>query len=158
VLGALGRVFFGELPDPGGDLGGAAVQDVQPLGGDPVFHGGVAGLVEAPGGFPEVLQDVDEVDQDGHRHAAGGGLGLDQPELVVIAVDQRDPRAAAAGVAALGLVEDLGDGDVAAGRDVAGVPAVHRRRRGRTGTGIRVHDLLRGPRRAGRDLDVEHAA
>ena len=51
------------------------------------------------------------------------------------------------GVAAVGLVEDLADGDVAAGGDVAGVPAVLRPRRLLLAlAGIRAHDLLRGPR------------
>jgi hypothetical protein len=58
-------------------------------------------------------------------------------------------------VAAVGLVEDLADGDVAAGGDVAGIPAVLRPRRLRAAGGVRAHDLLRGARRAVRDGDVE---
>ena len=34
---------------------------------------------------------MDEVDQDGDGDAAGGGLGLDPPDLVLVAVGQRDP-------------------------------------------------------------------
>src|SRR5262249_32843336 len=61
VLAArLGRVVCGEPGDPGDDVAGPAVQDVQPLGGDPVFHGRVAGGVEAAGGLPQVFQHVDE--------------------------------------------------------------------------------------------------
>ena len=128
-----GRVLCGEPGDPGDDLGGAAVQDVQPLRGHPVFHGRVAGGVEAPGRLPQVFQHVDEVDQDGQGDAAGGGGGLDQAELVNVPVDQRDPGPEVIRVAAVGLGEDLADGDVAAGRDVAGVPAVLRPRRGPAG-------------------------
>ena len=50
----------------GGDLGGGPVavagQDREGLGRDPVLGGGVPGLVEAPGGAPYVLQDVNYVD------------------------------------------------------------------------------------------------
>src|SRR5216684_4195268 len=51
-----GRVRGGELPDAADDVAGAAVQDVQPLGGDPVLDRRVAGGVEAPGGLPQVFQ------------------------------------------------------------------------------------------------------
>ena len=40
--------------------------------------------------------------------AALGGFGLDPVDLVVVAVDQRDPGRAWVGVAAVGLVEDGG--------------------------------------------------
>jgi hypothetical protein len=44
-------------------------------------------------------------------HAAGFGFGLDQLDLVVGALDQRDPCAAVFGVASLCLFEDaLDDG------------------------------------------------
>src|SRR4029077_13061766 len=132
----------------GDHLGSAAVQDVQRLGDHPVFHGRVAGGVEAPGGLPQVFQYVDEVDHDGQGDAAGGGGGLEQAELVVVPVDQRDPGPPVAGVTAVGLSEGLADGDVAARGDVAGVPAVLRLRRllpARAGIRIWSHDLLRGP-------------
>src|SRR4029077_13493147 len=77
------------------------------------------------------------------------------------AVDQGDPGPEVTGVAAAGLVEDLADGDVPAGRDVAGVPAVLRPGPGLGGAGVGPHDLLRGPGRAVRLLrrqDVEDAA
>jgi hypothetical protein len=48
------------VADPGGDLGGLAVQDLARLVSDPVPGVGVAGLEEAPGGFPEVFEHVDE--------------------------------------------------------------------------------------------------
>ena len=86
---------------------GAAVQDVQRLGGHPVFHRRVAGRVEAPGRLPQVFQHVDEVDHDDQvmpRAAAWAWIRLD---LVVVAVDQGDPGPQVTGVAALGLVEDL---------------------------------------------------
>src|SRR5262249_8185381 len=132
-----------------------AVQDVGPLGGDPVFHGRVAGGVEAAGGLPQVFDDVDEVDQDDRGDTAGGGLVLDQAELVVVPVGQGDPGPGMAGVAAVGLGEDLAEGDVPAGRDVAGVPAVLRPRRLRAAARAAAHDLLGGPRLL-RD-DVEDA-
>jgi hypothetical protein len=52
---------------------------------------------------------VHEVDHDRHVHAARPGFGADPSELVVVAVDQRDPGAVLVGVATLGLVEDLTD-------------------------------------------------
>ena len=71
---------------------------------------------------------------------------------------QRDPGPQVTGVAAVGLVEDLADGDVAARGDVAGVPAVHRPRPfPARAPGVRAHDLFRGPRLLRRQ-DVEHAA
>jgi len=35
------------------------------VGGDPGFGGGVGLGMQAPGGVPEVFQDVDEIDQPG---------------------------------------------------------------------------------------------
>lgn len=46
--------------------------------------------MEGAGGAPEILQHVDEVDDDGHRHVPGAGFGLDSIDLVVVAVDERD--------------------------------------------------------------------
>jgi hypothetical protein len=159
VLAArLGRVLCGQGPDAGDDLGGAAVQDVQRLGADPVFHRRVAGGVEAPGGLPQVFQHVDEVDHDGQGDPPRRGGGLDQAELVVVPVDQGDPGPAVIRVAAVGLAEDLADGHIPARGDVAGIPAVLRPRRLLLpGDRIRVraHDLLRGPRFR---PDVEDAA
>jgi hypothetical protein len=56
---------------------------------------GAAGLggVQVGGGVPEVLQDVDEVDDDRDLDAAVAGFGGDALELVVVAVDQGDPAA-----------------------------------------------------------------
>src|SRR5215469_15457484 len=160
VLAAgFGWVFGGQLLDVADDVGGLAVEDVQRLGDHPVFHRRVAGGVEAPGGFPQVFQHVDEVDQDGDGDSAGGGLGLDQADLVDVAVHQRDPGPAVAWVAAFGFVEDLADGVLAAGGDVGGVPAVHRARRVLSTAWFWAHDLFGAARWAagiGR-LDVEHA-
>ena len=79
----------------GGDLGGGPVavagQDREGLDRDPVLGGGVPGVVEAPGGAPDVLKNVDYVDHDVDRDAAAGGLGADQAELVLGAVDEDDP-------------------------------------------------------------------
>src|SRR6185437_11665963 len=89
----------------------------------------VAGDVEAPGRLPQVLDDVDEVDHDRDRDAPLRGLGGDPVQLAGVPVGQRDPGPQVAGVAAAGLVEDLADGHVPAGGDVAGIPAVLRPRR-----------------------------
>ena len=56
-----------------------------------------------------VLQDVDYVDDDVDGDAAAGGLGVDQGELVLGAVDEDDPGPQAAGVAGTGLAERGGD-------------------------------------------------
>src|SRR5664279_6607232 len=53
----------------------------------------------------EVFQDVDEVDDDGQVDAASRGLGFDAVDLVVVAVDERDPGTLVVGVAAVGFVE-----------------------------------------------------
>jgi hypothetical protein len=104
-----GRVRGGEVLDPADDLAGPAVQDVQALGGDPVLGGRVAGGVEAPGGFPQVFQHVDEIDQDRHADIPVGGLGADEVDLVSVPVGQCDPGPGVSGVAALGLAEDRAD-------------------------------------------------
>src|ERR1700722_10573754 len=67
---------------PGGDAGddGAAVagQDVQSPGGDLVLGGaGIAGRGEGEGGFPQVLDHVNEVDEDGDRLAPLRGFLLE---------------------------------------------------------------------------------
>ena len=75
------------------------------VGGVPMFGCGVALGEEAPGGLPDVLDDVDEVER---RPMTGAPAlaGLDAADLMVVAVDERDPGPGAGGVAALGLVED----------------------------------------------------
>src|SRR6185437_5357678 len=93
-----GRALAGELADPGSDLSGAAVQDVQALGGHPVLRRRVAARAEAPGGLPQVFQHVDEVDDDHDGDAPGDGLVPDPVQLADVAVGQRDPPAAVAGV------------------------------------------------------------
>src|SRR6266568_4523121 len=77
--------------DGGGHLGGRAAEDGAGVPGDPA--GGVrAGFgVKAPGGVPQVLGDVDEVDDDGDFDVPGGGFGLDAGDLVLVAVGERDP-------------------------------------------------------------------
>ena len=47
----------GGAPDRAGDPGGLAVQDSSCLVAYPFLGGGVAFMVEAPGGLPDVLQD-----------------------------------------------------------------------------------------------------
>lgn len=61
------------------------------------------------GRFPQVFQDVDEVDQDGDRHSALACFGGDAVDLVVVPVHEGDPGAGVARVPAPGLVEDLPD-------------------------------------------------
>jgi hypothetical protein len=61
--------------------------------------------VEAPGGLPEVLDDVDEVHDDRNGHLPGFGFGVDPVDLVGVAVDQGDPGTPPPGVAAVGLGE-----------------------------------------------------
>jgi hypothetical protein len=46
------------------------VQDLAGLPGDPFLGGGLALVEEGPGGFPEVLKDVDEVDLSRRRDNA----------------------------------------------------------------------------------------
>jgi hypothetical protein len=52
---------------------------------------------------------VDEVDHDRHVDLAGVGFGLDAVDLVVVAINERDPGATVVGVAPFGLVEDPAD-------------------------------------------------
>jgi len=120
-VGAL--AFFGGVADGGGaaadargDLGGFAVEDLGGLGGDPGLGVRVAGLEETPGRFPAIFQHVDEVDQDGDRHAAAGRFGFDGLDLGAVPVDQGYPGALAGRVAALRLSEP--------GADHGGMPAV----------------------------------
>jgi hypothetical protein len=66
-VGSLGL----ECGNYGVDLAG---QDLQGVAGDPRLGGGVGVGVEAPGRLPQVLQDVDEVDQDVDVDAAACGF------------------------------------------------------------------------------------
>ena len=102
--------------DPCRDLASLAVQDLAGLGGDPFLGGGLV-LVEEGPGLPQVF-DVDEVDDDCDRDAAGRGPGGDGLDLGVVAVDENDRLALVAGVAALGLVKGRRDdgGDVVGDR------------------------------------------
>src|ERR1022692_3382950 len=136
------------------DLPGVPVQDRGALRGDPGFEGRVAGGVECPAGFPQVFQDVDEVDQDGDGRVAGRGFPFDHGDLVAVAVDQDDPGALMARVAAGGLAENLRDGGGAVSGDIGGIPAVDRPHLAcGPGSAIQVldpaHDQLGGARGAG---------
>src|SRR5438094_933064 len=64
----------GFAADRGGDQAGVAGQDLQCFVSDPFLRVWVAFGVEAPGGFPHVLQDVDEVDDDAQVDVPGAGL------------------------------------------------------------------------------------
>src|SRR5215471_6666140 len=99
----------GLAPDGGGDAGGLALQDSPRPVSNPAFGVGVALVVEAPGRLPQVLQHMDEVDHDRHVDLAGVGFGLDAVELMVVAIDERDPGATVVGVTPLGLVEGPAD-------------------------------------------------
>jgi hypothetical protein len=102
-----GRVGFG------GDLlrgpGAVAGQHGEGPGRDPVLGGGVPGRVEAPCGAPQIFKNVNYVDDDVDRGAPAGGLGADEVQLVLGAVDQVDPGAQVQRVAGLCLVERGGD-------------------------------------------------
>src|SRR5437764_52052 len=110
----LGGVRGGPGRDAGGDVAAAAGQDVQAPGGDLVFGGaGAAGRGEGEGGFPPVLDDVDEVDEDGDVLAPLRGFGLEAADLVGVAVDEGEPVPLPGGVAPVRFGEDQG-GDLGA--------------------------------------------
>ena len=94
------------------------MQDLAGLVSDPFLGGGLALVEEGPGGLPQVLQHVDEVDDDRDGDAAAGGLGGDGLDLGVVAVDEDDPFPLVPRVAAFCLVEGGGDdgGDVVGDR------------------------------------------
>jgi hypothetical protein len=104
----LGPISF--VLDRVGSFEGVAVQDGQRMSGDPVLGGSVARLVEAQARRPQVLEDVDYVDDDVHVDLVDAGFGLDQGELVLGAVDQDHPASAVLRIAGLGVIEDAPDG------------------------------------------------
>src|SRR5271165_6599235 len=85
----------------GGDLCGGPVaiagQHGEGLDCDPVLGSGIAGLVETPRSTPDVLKDMDDIDHYVNRDAAAGGLGADQVQLVLGAIDEDDPGPQVAG-------------------------------------------------------------
>ena len=91
---------------------------------DPLLGGGGAFPVEAPGGLPEGFEDVHEVDEDRHRHVAGGGFLADPVDLVVVAIDQGNPGSVPVGVAPVGFVEHPGDDLGGVVGDARGQPLV----------------------------------
>src|ERR1700686_3996612 len=119
----------------GGDLSRAAVQDFGGAGADPWACPGAGLGEEAPGGVPYVFKHVDEIHQDGHVDAPRGGLGAEPPDLVFVAVGQRDPGPLAAGVAAVGLGGRGGHDIGGIGGDAGGQPLAGGRRAGRPGPG-----------------------
>jgi hypothetical protein len=139
-----------------GDFGGVPVEDLLGVLADPEFGGGVALVVKAPGGLPDVFDDVDEVHDDAHLDLAGGGLGLDALDLVVVAVDQRDPVTGVLGVAAVGLGEDLSDDACGVIYDAGRQPLVLGRRWGDRGVALGLiggHDVRGGARGRGGVVD-----
>src|SRR3984885_8457987 len=85
-----GAFGLGQGGGVGAQGGGGAVQDGGGAVADPGAGAGAGFGEEGPGGVPEVFQDVDEVADDGEGDAAGGGLGLELPDLVFVPVGQRD--------------------------------------------------------------------
>ena len=71
--------------DAGGDCAGVAAEDGGGLVPDPGFGGGIGLVVEAPGGFPQVFEHVDEVDDDGDVDAACCRFGVDAVECAMSA-------------------------------------------------------------------------
>ena len=78
---------------------------------------------------------MDDVDQDGDGDAAGGGLGADPPDLVLVPVGQRDPGPLAARVAAVGLGESRGHDIGGVRGDAGGQPLARGLRARRAGAG-----------------------
>src|SRR5215831_13833394 len=126
----------------GGDLPGAAVQDGPEAVPDPGSRLGAGFGIEAPGGVPEVLGDVDDVDGDGDGDAAGGGLGADPPDLVLVPVGQRDPGPLTVRVAAVGPGKGGGRHLGGAGGDAGGQPLARGPGSRRAGAGVQ--DVVRG--------------
>jgi hypothetical protein len=89
----------------GGDLlrGPRAVagQHGEGPGRDPVLGGGVPGRVEAPCSTPQILENVNYVDNDMNRDAPAGGLGADEIQLAPGPAGQNDPGAQVLRVAGL---------------------------------------------------------
>lgn len=75
---------------------------------------GVAFGVEAPRRAPQVLEDVDEVDEDRKCDPAGLRFGVETVDLVVVPVHQRHPAARMGRVTPFGFGEECG-------QDVPGV-------------------------------------
>ena len=98
----------GAAADGAGDQAGLATQHRQGLGPHPLLGAGITFVVQAPGGLPKVLQNMNEVDQDRDLHHAPSGLSPDQVELMVVAVHQRHPPPPVLRITALGLVEEPG--------------------------------------------------
>src|SRR5215216_1027698 len=109
ALGGVQVVAGGLAADRRSDDADASVQDRPGVIVHPGLGSGVALGEKAPSGPPHILEHVHEVDHDRHVHAAHLGFGADPSELVVVAVDQRDPGAVLVGVATGGLVEHLAD-------------------------------------------------
>ncbi|HUZ55602.1 MAG TPA: hypothetical protein VMU94_24115, partial [Streptosporangiaceae bacterium] len=84
-------VAGGAAADPGPDVMGLAVQDPGGLVPDPVPCGRVARAEETARGFPQILDDMDQVDQGRYFHLIPPGAGGDRVELGVIAVHHGEP-------------------------------------------------------------------
>src|SRR6266700_5139201 len=95
-------VVGGLAADRGGHDAGPPGQDLPGLGTHPLFGVRVAFGVEAPGGLPDVLDDVDEVHHDRDGGLPGFRFGANPVDLMLIAVDQGDPGPRVVGVAAVG--------------------------------------------------------
>ena len=95
----------GLAADRGGDGTGLSVEHGAGFVAHPTLGGGIALVEEAPRRPPQIFQYVHAIDEDRDVHLAVAGL-LDNPvNLMVVAVDERDPIALVGGVAALRLLE-----------------------------------------------------
>jgi hypothetical protein len=99
----------GASADASGDVAGFAAQDLEQARRDPLLGVGCSLVVEAVRRGPQVLDNVDHIEDDRHLDPASGGGLLDQLELGLVAVDQDHPRLVVLRVAPLGLVEHLLD-------------------------------------------------
>ena len=108
-------VLRGELPvgrgltDRRHDVERMAREELLEDVSDPSVGGFAIVGAEQDGDQPQVVKDVNEVEDDGDAHASLACLGLDVGELFLVAVEENDRLACAVGIAALGLVEHLGD-------------------------------------------------
>src|SRR5512144_1200316 len=97
------------VPDGGDGVDGPAGQDGAGQVDRPGGGGRVVGFVQGAGGLVEIAHHVHEVDQCRDRDAPSAGLLGDLVDLLVVAVDQRDPGPGVGGVPPVGLVDHGAD-------------------------------------------------
>ena len=96
-------------PDGSGDGAGAPLQNLAQVPPDPALGGRVPLLEEVPGSRPDVLSDMDEVQDQGDVHLGRFGSGTERADLRGAAVDEHDPPPGVPGVPLLGLRERFPD-------------------------------------------------